>query len=214
MHAAVVAAASNVVDSFINLAGPQNQLGDYLSRAVELPTEAWERVGAGADTEDRFAFPFLHVWPGIWSETIRHHTTEEIIFLCLQQVDSIDGEACGVDTSSLLSSAQIEERRSEARAQTADELEDCQPHNAFRPHELALLGLTQHSFVTDAVFEESQYVLCPQFGSVYRQLRYSTGGERQAALCLKHLQHVHSPGRAEVTMSPSTLYPLPSTGRG
>ena len=128
------------------LAGPQNHLGDYLSRAVELPTEAWERVGAGADTEDRFAFPFLHVWPGIWSETIRHHTTEEIIFLCLQQVDSIDGEACGVDTSSLLSSAQIEERRSEARAQTADELEDCQPHNAFMVSD----GLHRRSFTSSS----------------------------------------------------------------
>ena len=36
--------------SIYYLAGPQNHLGDFLSRAVELDSDAWERKGPGADT--------------------------------------------------------------------------------------------------------------------------------------------------------------------
>ena len=37
--------------SIYYLAGPQNHLGDFLSRAVELDSDAWERKGPGADLE-------------------------------------------------------------------------------------------------------------------------------------------------------------------
>ena len=112
----------------------------------------------------------------------RHHTADEHVALCLLCKDALNDESDQADTSFMFSDAHTEKLRSEASSQTADELDDCQPGNAFKPHEQVLLGFTQHSFTTKAVFEESQYLLCPQFGYVYRALRYSDSNERKAAV--------------------------------
>eukprot|EP01043_Picozoa_sp_COSAG02_P024142 COSAG02_NODE_1310_length_13323_cov_17.158878_4_plen_211_part_00 len=68
------------------------------------------------------------------------------------------------------------------QSQLRDEFADYSPDRAFTPFEQAILGYTQHSFVSSQVIRESQYLLCPDFGVVYRLLRYTDSNERETAL--------------------------------
>ena len=43
------------------LRGEDNHLSDQLSRAVQLPEEAWALAGPGIDTDDKFEMPFAKV---------------------------------------------------------------------------------------------------------------------------------------------------------
>ena len=169
------------------LPGPVNHLADYLSRAIELPSEEWERAGPGADTEDTFAFPFLYAWPTLATEVIRHHNRFEARFLLLNYEYSLDDE--NVDLADpvpedIFTAVQISDHQEEAYTQLADEAwyQDCKPTNAFNSHEQVLLGLHQHTFTASQVFEESQYLLCPDFGPTYGRIRYPDPDDRRNAV--------------------------------
>ena len=165
------------------LAGPQNHLGDFLSRAVELDSDDWERRGPGADTEDKFAFPFLHAWPEVAAQVQTLLNVEDQHMLGLLYVqDSAGDESFSATFANAFASVDYKEELLSAQTQLADEFADCLPENAFNPFERALLGFTQHSFSSKLTFEESQYLLCPDFGAIYRKLKYPKIEDRDAAV--------------------------------
>ena len=169
--------------SIYYLCGPQNHLGDYLSRAVTLDSDAWERRGPGADTEDKFAFPFLHAWPDIAAEVQRHHNAAELHVINMLHLQYSTDDASDPETSQdVFCAAFIDEYTESAQTQLADEFRDCFPENAFNALEKCMLGFTQHQLSSDLTFEESQYMLCPDFGAIYRRLRYPDPTERSDAL--------------------------------
>ena len=60
------------------LRGEDNHLSDQLSRAVQLPEEAWIKAGPGIDTDDKFEMPFAMAWPELYRQVVLASTRQEL----------------------------------------------------------------------------------------------------------------------------------------
>ena len=59
------------------LRGEDNHLSDQLSRAVQLPEEAWIQAGPGIDTDDKFEKPFAVAWPELYRQVVELDSDED-----------------------------------------------------------------------------------------------------------------------------------------
>ena len=70
------------------LRGEDNHLSDQLSRAVQLPDEAFTKAGKGIDSDDRFEMPFAMAWPEVYRQVIQHSNQNELKLMHLHSSDN------------------------------------------------------------------------------------------------------------------------------
>jgi hypothetical protein len=70
------------------LRGEDNHLSDQLSRAVQLPDEAFTKAGKGIDSDDRFEMPFAMAWPEVYRQVIQHSNQNDTVALSVVRCSS------------------------------------------------------------------------------------------------------------------------------
>ena len=176
------------------LRGEDNHLSDQLSRAVQLPEEAWTLAGPGIDTDDKFEMPFAMAWPELYRQVILMSTRQELQLMHLLHINNESHRSPQTTQTSADYCANVDKARVEAQSIRTDfdETTD-EPDKLWKPHEAAIFGLTQVKFKSTATFTESQYLLCPDFGQIYERLqendRVEKGRRRKKAHDLRMLAH-------------------------
>lgn len=155
------------------LRGEDNHLADQLSRAVQLPADAFdEATGFGFDNEDNFEMPFAYAWPVIAKQVINHSNLDELKLMHMLKEDSLKRSRTQTDQGSAAYCAAVDHARAETFSTRTDLGESADnPEKLWTRHEMAIFGLSEVTFRVDATFTESQYLTCPDFGPMYRFLK-------------------------------------------
>jgi hypothetical protein len=166
------------------LRGEDNHLADQLSRAVQLPADAFdEATGFGFDNEDRFEMPFAYAWPVIAKQVINHSNLDELKLMHMLTEDSMKRERTQTDQESAAYCAAVDHARAETFSTRTDLGESADtPEKLWTRHEMAIFGLSEVTFRIDATFTESQYLLCPDFGPMYRYLQEKSPADEKRAM--------------------------------
>eukprot|EP01043_Picozoa_sp_COSAG02_P014664 COSAG02_NODE_608_length_19607_cov_201.543059_6_plen_144_part_00 len=126
------------------LRGEDNHLSDQLSRAVQLPDEAFTKAGKGIDSDDRFEMPFAMAWPEVYRQVIQHSNQNELKLMHLHSSNNSRIASNGTDQTAADYSAKVDIARFEAYSSRTDFDESTdEPDQLYEAHEAEIFGLTQ-----------------------------------------------------------------------
>ena len=142
--------------------GSTHFLADELSRAVELPSEAWTpRIPIDND-DDFLSTPFMMFWPGVFHGYRIAALSGEV------KLDGGGESTCATtiaSSSKSKSTAQVDEYHTGYD----DSLDD--PDQYMFPHEKFLFGyMSSRPVPQELLFKESDYLRCKDFGQIYNEL--------------------------------------------
>lgn len=140
--------------------GSTHHVPDILSRAIELPNEAWTRRTPIDNDDDFLSTPFMMFWPGVHMGYLVATQKGSKVML------GGGGEStCANMNASTTTSAQ-NGNDDEYRTGYDESLDD--PNQYMYPHEKILFGyMSQRPVPTDLLFKESDYLRCKDFGQLY-----------------------------------------------
>ena len=164
------------------LRGEDNHLSDQLSRAVQLPDEAFTKAGPGIDTDDKFEMPFAMAWPEVYRQVLQQSNLDELKLMHMLTSDNEGHDSAKGSQTSADYCAFVDKAHFEAFSDRTDFDESIdQPDRLYEAHEKAIFGISQVIFQAKATFTESQYLTCPDFGPIYERLQGKKPAERREA---------------------------------
>ena len=98
------------------LRGEDNHLSDQLSRAVQLPEEAWIQAGPGIDTDDKFEMPFAMAWPELYRQVVLASIRQELQLMHLLHINNEDHKSPQSDQTSADYCANVNKARVETHS--------------------------------------------------------------------------------------------------
>ena len=142
--------------------GSTHFLADCLSRAIDLPNEAWQPRTPIDNDDDFLSTPFMVYWPGV------AHGYRVAALSRKVKLDGGGESTCATtiaSNSKSKSTAQVDEYYTGYD----DSLDD--PAQYMFPHEKFLFGyMASRPVPQELLFKESDYLRCKDFGQIYNEL--------------------------------------------